>query len=325
MNPILVTNGKPKSKEECLLTVLISDSKASRATVRSYVKRYDLVPYRCRCGNAGEWLGKRLALQLHHRNGEPTDQSLGNLEFLCPNCHAQEPNTNRAKSPPRPVEKDILAAFGASLNMRDLIRRIGMIDNGANYRIIRRVLRAHGLSFKKKTPVPYSQIREEAETKHRETKVRNRKVVRPCASELKRLIWEKPLTTIAAEYGVTGTAIAKWCEVYQIARPGRGYWAKRQCGLTHEEALLPPAPRGPRSERRLSESQVAQLLMDRMGGVKSKRALAISYGICCRTVERICQNGGYKPRMTPPAGLEPALIPGRNGFDYPVADEGEGG
>jgi HNH endonuclease len=47
-----------------------------------------------RCENCGihDWLGKPLAMALHHVNGEGTDNRLENLRMLCPNCHAQTPN-----------------------------------------------------------------------------------------------------------------------------------------------------------------------------------------------------------------------------------------
>jgi Zn finger protein HypA/HybF involved in hydrogenase expression len=39
------------------------------------------------------WNGKALPLELSHRNGVSTDNQPKNLEFLCPNCHAQEVKT----------------------------------------------------------------------------------------------------------------------------------------------------------------------------------------------------------------------------------------
>lgn len=49
-----------------------------------------LLKYKCElCGNEGEWLGKKLSLQLDHKNGVNNDHRIENLRFLCPNCHSQ--------------------------------------------------------------------------------------------------------------------------------------------------------------------------------------------------------------------------------------------
>ena len=46
--------------------------------------------YKCQlCGNTGEWNGKPLSLQLDHIDGKHNNHSIGNLRFLCPNCHSQ--------------------------------------------------------------------------------------------------------------------------------------------------------------------------------------------------------------------------------------------
>lgn len=41
------------------------------------------------CGNAGIWIGKPLTLQLDHIDGDNSNNQIGNLRFLCPNCHSQ--------------------------------------------------------------------------------------------------------------------------------------------------------------------------------------------------------------------------------------------
>lgn len=53
-----------------------------------------------------------------------------------------------------------------------------------------------------------------------------RKVIRPSKEELTKMVWEKPTRVLAEEFGVSDVAIAKWCKMYGISKPPRGYWAK---------------------------------------------------------------------------------------------------
>ncbi|MEU1558691.1 HNH endonuclease signature motif containing protein [Streptomyces scabiei] len=47
------------------------------------------VAYACAsCGSTGEWLGRRITLQIDHVNGDWHDNRQENLRYLCPNCHA---------------------------------------------------------------------------------------------------------------------------------------------------------------------------------------------------------------------------------------------
>lgn len=70
--------------------LFVSNSKSRTDTAKSRIVKEKLIDYRCAgCGNDGSWRGKKLTLQLEHKNGVPTDHRLENLEFLCPNCHTQ--------------------------------------------------------------------------------------------------------------------------------------------------------------------------------------------------------------------------------------------
>ncbi len=53
-----------------------------------------------------------------------------------------------------------------------------------------------------------------------------RKCIRPDKELLSKLIWEKPTTEIATFYEVSDKAICKWCKLYGIEKPPRGYWTK---------------------------------------------------------------------------------------------------
>jgi hypothetical protein len=40
------------------------------------------------------------------------------------------------------------------------------------------------------------------------------------------LVWQKPRTIIAKEFGVSDNAVIKRCKLRNIKMPGRGYWQK---------------------------------------------------------------------------------------------------
>jgi len=60
--------------------------------------REGLKEHRCECCGNSVWMNKPIPLELHHINGVDSDNSLNNLQLLCPNCHAQTDNyRGRAK------------------------------------------------------------------------------------------------------------------------------------------------------------------------------------------------------------------------------------
>ncbi len=80
---------------------LCENSPIDQSSLKNLIRREGLLEYRCKeCGNKGVHQGKELKLQLDHENGVKNDNRLGNLRWLCPNCHTQTPTYARTKTRP---------------------------------------------------------------------------------------------------------------------------------------------------------------------------------------------------------------------------------
>ena len=79
-------NGATLKKETS--EYLIKGSNISSFRLKNKLLKEGYKEYRCeKCENT-EWYGKPIPLELHHINGDNTDNRLENLQILCPNCHA---------------------------------------------------------------------------------------------------------------------------------------------------------------------------------------------------------------------------------------------
>jgi 5-methylcytosine-specific restriction endonuclease McrA len=82
------------------LPKLCEHSSLSSANVKELVYRLGLKENKCEICGITEWQGKPIICELHHINGDSTDNRIENLQILCPNCHSQTDNfrsRNRSK------------------------------------------------------------------------------------------------------------------------------------------------------------------------------------------------------------------------------------
>lgn len=51
---------------------------------------------KCEICGISEWQGKKIPLELHHKDGDHYNNNLDNLQILCPNCHSIQPGNSGA-------------------------------------------------------------------------------------------------------------------------------------------------------------------------------------------------------------------------------------
>lgn len=69
--------------------IFVKNSPVTQKVLRGYVERHKVLEYVCQtCGCDGQWQNEIISLELDHIDGDNSNNSLENLRYLCPNCHA---------------------------------------------------------------------------------------------------------------------------------------------------------------------------------------------------------------------------------------------
>ena len=69
--------------------VFVKGSEVTQKVLRGYVERHKIIPYFCcNCKCDGHWQNGIISLEIHHIDGDNTNNEISNLQYLCPNCHA---------------------------------------------------------------------------------------------------------------------------------------------------------------------------------------------------------------------------------------------
>jgi hypothetical protein len=63
--------------------------------------------------------------------------------------------------------------------------------------------------------------------------------------ELYELIWSEPTTKVAEKFQRSDVCLSKICKQYNIPKPPRGYWAKKNSGVSVKQVPLPKSNDNP--------------------------------------------------------------------------------
>ena len=181
--------------------------------------------HQCESCKLKTWLEQPINLELHHRDGDKTNNELSNLQLLCPNCHSYTDNYGSKNKNHQDVkDEELLQALKTSSSIRQALFSLGLSDAGGNYNRARALLNKYDITLNKTCkekenycidcgkPIYPDSIRcVQCNAKKRSSITIDRQT-------LKHLIRTMPFTQIGKQYGVSDNAIRKWCDNYNLPR-----------------------------------------------------------------------------------------------------------
>jgi hypothetical protein len=204
---------------------------------------------KCDCCQLERWFDKPIPLELHHINGNRHDNRLENLNILCPNCHALTDNHagKALKRLPENLEFDNFDCLDSDNKINHQPVSVLIFDSPDSYakwqeeqaglkqllsnghkKTNDKVIRESCLYCGK----ALAGFQQDTYCSRMCSTMASRRVERPSKEELEKLVWTKPTSQLAKEFGVSDKAIEKWCHAYCIQKPSRGYWTKQQSDQT---------------------------------------------------------------------------------------------
>jgi DNA invertase Pin-like site-specific DNA recombinase len=79
----------PRDRRIPLDELLVVGRRTSRTHLKARLVDAGLKENRCEICGITRWMGKPVNMQLHHKNGDGSDNRLENIQFLCGTCHSQ--------------------------------------------------------------------------------------------------------------------------------------------------------------------------------------------------------------------------------------------
>lgn len=184
---------------------------------------------KCECCQNTEWLNQPINLQVHHIDGDKTNNELNNLQLLCLNCHSYTNNfgSKNKKQKEYITDDELQTALENNSSIRQALLSLNLSDAGGNYARARYLVNDRKIEIGKNLNI---------DIKSKENYCKkcgiailpsstycikclglvNRTVERPSKEELKQQIRTIPFTQIGAKYGVSDNAIRSWCKTENL-------------------------------------------------------------------------------------------------------------
>lgn len=156
----------------------------------------------CEACELSEWIGKPIPIEIHHIDGNRANNSLDNLELLCPNCHAMTDNWRG-----RNIQTDKKYSVLLELPLHPSL--IGCNETPAKKPKIKVEKLKHPCKICQTLIIDERKFCSQ-ECYH----MANRKVVRPSFEQLKEDVRATNTCAVGRKYGVSDNCIRKWLKSY---------------------------------------------------------------------------------------------------------------
>ena len=192
-----------------------------------------LRPQQCECCKLTQWLEQPIKLEVHHIDGDNTNNVLENLQLLCPNCHSYTDSWCKTKPKIQVTDEQLIEALKSSQSIHQALLKVGLSTAGANYDKAKILINKYGLSLAIPNNGQYTdkftkyycpdcgiEITKGAKRCLHCASLAQQKMERPSRDELKNLIRTKSFLAICHMYNnkITDNGIRKWCDAYGLPR-----------------------------------------------------------------------------------------------------------
>lgn len=200
--------GRQNSSKRSLDSIMVADSSYSTGALKRRLFREGIFKKVCNECGGDQWLGKPMPLELEHKNGNPWDHRIENLEILCPNCHSFT-STYRGKNV---VENKVLVErhcsyCGGKVSFRSKSGLCYLCCPKFSRKNGTRVVDANCSCCGSKITRSKSGLCASCSRK------KCRRVVRPSLGDLLKEVEGTSYLAVGRKYGVSDNAIRKWIKV----------------------------------------------------------------------------------------------------------------
>lgn len=136
-----------KGQHDYSTFTLNSYKKNGKSTAKALI---DLRGHKCECCGLTEWLNQPINLEVHHIDGDRTNNTLENLQLLCPNCHSYTSTFARKGDKRDKTDEEFVNALQGSKSIHQALIFLDLTPSGGNYTRARKLIEEYNIEHLKK-------------------------------------------------------------------------------------------------------------------------------------------------------------------------------